>query len=454
MAPGEHRSDEQHRDEHTADRLWGTETQRAIENFPISGRPMPVSVVRWLAIIKREAARVNVELGLLDDGLAGDIVAAADAIANGEHDDQFPIDVYQTGSGTSTNMNVNEVIATLTGGVAHPNDHVNLGQSSNDTVPTAAQLAALELIEQRFVPTIGGLIDELRARAADFDDVVKPGRTHLMDAVPVVLGHEFGAYAAQLEECLERVVTAQPALGRVPLGGTAVGNGIGSHREFGDLVLRRVSDAGLLVTPLATPGDRIARQGSHDAMVAMSGALEVTAVALTKICNDLRWMASGPDTGLAEIRLPALQKGSSIMPGKVNPVIPEAVLQVAARVVGNHATMTVAGMSGTLELNVMIPVMAASLLESIELLSNGMGVLTDKCVAGIEADRDRCRALAERSLAIATALNADLGYERVEQIVKEADRTDRPVREVAREHGVEEFVLDRALDLDRIARGG
>ncbi|MCB0966801.1 MAG: class II fumarate hydratase [Ilumatobacter sp.] len=433
--------------------LWGTETARAIENFPISGRPMPVAVVHWLAIVKREAAHVNADLGLLDGDLAAAIARAADEIVSGDHDDQFPIDVYQTGSGTSTNMNVNEVIASLTDGAAHPNDHVNLGQSSNDTVPTAAQLAALAAIERRFVPAIGRLIDELRARADEFDDVVKPGRTHLMDAVPVVLGHEFAAYAAQLEECLERVVGSLPALGRVPLGGTAVGNGIGAHHEFADRVLRRISGAGLLDTPIATPGDRIARQGAHDAMVGTSGALEVTAVALTKICNDLRWMASGPDTGLGEIRLPALQKGSSIMPGKVNPVIPEAVLQVAARVVGNHTTMTVAGMSGTLELNVMVPLMAATLLESIDLLANAMEVLTDKCVAGIEADRDRSRFLAERTLAIATALNAELGYERVERIVKEADRSDRPVREVAREEGVDDEVLDRVLDLVRIARG-
>jgi fumarate hydratase class II len=348
---------------------------------------------------------------------------------------------------------VTEVISALTDGEAHPTDHVNRGQSSNDVVPTAAQLAACEEIEQRFVPAAGRLIDVLRQRAIDFDDVVKPGRTHLMDAVPVVLGHEFAAYAAQLEEALERVVGSLPALGRVPLGGTAVGNGIGSDPEFGDRVLRAIADAELLRTPTASPGDRIARQGAHDAMVGASGALEVVAVALTKICNDLRWMASGPDTGLAEIAIPALQKGSSIMPGKVNPVVPEAVLQVAARVIGNHTTMTVAGMQGNFELNLMIPVMAATLLESIELLSTSMTVLADRCIAGIEADRDRCRQLADRSLAVATALNGDLGYERVEQIVKEAHRTGDSVRTVASRSGVDDEVLDRALDLDRIARG-
>jgi fumarate hydratase class II len=285
--------------------LWGNETGRAVENFPISGRPMPVPVIRWLAIVKSHAAEVNAGLGLLDPALADRIARAADGIVAGDHGDQFPVDVYQTGSGTSTNMNVNEVISALTGGDAHPNDHVNMGQSSNDVVPTAAQLAACEEIEQRFVPAAGRLIEICRQRAADFDDVVKPGRTHLMDAVPVVLGHEFAAYAAQIEEALERVLGSLPALGRVPLGGTAVGNGIGSHPEFGDRVLQSITDAELLRTPIASPGDRIARQGAHDAMVGSSGALEVVAVALTKICNDLRWMASGPDTGLAEIEIPA-----------------------------------------------------------------------------------------------------------------------------------------------------
>jgi fumarate hydratase class II len=433
--------------------LWGRETTRAIENFPISGRPMPMPVIRWLAIVKRSAASVNADLELLDDEIARAVESAADEIIAGRHDDQFPVDVFQTGSGTSTNMNVNEVISSLTGGRAHPNDHVNLGQSSNDVVPTAAQLAAVDEIERRLLPAAARLVDSFRRRADDFDDVVKPGRTHLMDAVPVVLGHEFAAYAAQLEECVERVAGSLPALGRVPLGGTAVGNGINSHPQFADRVLQQISDAGLLRTTIASPGDRIARQGAHDAMVGTSGALEVLAVALTKICNDLRWMASGPDTGLAEIEIPALQKGSSIMPGKVNPVVPEAVLQVAARVIGNHATMAVGGMQGNFELNLMIPLMAATLLESIELLSTSMTVLAERCVDGIEADRERCRDLAERTLAIATALNAELGYERVEHIVKEAHASDRSVREVARESGVSDDVLDRVLDLDRIARG-
>ena len=433
--------------------LWGGETEHAIENFRISGRRMPMPVIRWLALIKQVAAETNADLGELDPTVATAVAEAAARIADGEFDEQFPVDVYQTGSGTSTNMNVNEVISSLTGGEAHPNDHVNRGQSSNDVVPTAVQLAACELIEQRLLPVATHLAHLLRTRAHDFDDVVKPGRTHLMDAVPVLLGDEFAAYAAQVEECSERIGASLTALCRVPLGGTAVGNGLGAHPEFADRVLDRLHGRRLLATPVVAPAERIARQGSHDALVGTSGALEVLAVALMKICNDLRWMSSGPNTGLAEIEIPELQKGSSIMPGKVNPVIPEAVAQVAVRVVGNHATMTSAGMQGNLELNLMIPVMAATLIESIELLSAGMDALADKCVAGLKANRDHARHLAGRSPAIATALNAELGYERVERIVKEAGRSGRTIREVAVEADVDEAVLDRALDLDRIARG-
>jgi fumarate hydratase class II len=433
--------------------LWGGETERAIENFRISGQAMPKPVIRWLALLKQAAAQANADLDGLDAELAAKITEAASRVAAGEFDDQFPIDVYQTGSGTSTNMNVNEVISSLTDGAAHPNDHVNRGQSSNDVVPTAVQLAACELIEQELLPSATHLAELLRSRAHDFDDVVKPGRTHLMDAVPVLLGDEFAAYAAQIEECSERIVSSLIAMCRVPLGGTAVGNGLGAHPEFADHVLDQINGRRLLATPVVAPPERIARQGSHDALVGTSGALEVLAVALMKICNDLRWMASGPNTGLAEIEIPELQKGSSIMPGKVNPVIPEAVAQVAVRVVGNHATIASAGMQGNLELNLMIPVMGAALIESIELLSAGMDALADKCVARLEANRQRARDLAARSPAIATALNADLGYEQVEQIVKAAGRSGRTIREVAIEAGVDESVLDQALDLDHIARG-
>jgi fumarate hydratase class II len=437
-----------------SEQLWGGETGHAIENFRISGRPMPAPVIRWLALIKQAAAEINADLGELDPEVAMAISGAAERIAAGEFADQFPVDVYQTGSGTSTNMNVNEVISTLTGGAAHPNDDVNRGQSSNDVVPTAVQLACCELIEQQFLPAASHLAQQLRARAREFGDVVKPGRTHLMDAVPVFLGDEFAAYAAQIEECSERVESSLVPLGRVPLGGTAVGNGLGAHPDFADGVLRWIRGRDVLATPIVAPAERIARQGSHDALVGTSGALEVVAVALTKICNDLRWLSSGPNTGLAEIEIPELQKGSSIMPGKVNPVIPEAVAQVGARVIGNHVTMTTAGLQGNLELNLMIPVMGATLVESITLSAAAMDTLADKCVAGITANRERARDLAGRSPAIATALNADLGYDRVEQIVRAATAGGISIRQAALDDGVDDATLDRALDLDRIARGG
>jgi fumarate hydratase, class II len=437
----------------TDEQLWGPETAHAVANFRISGRSMPPSLIRWLALLKSAAARVNADLGLLDRDIADAIVAAADEIAEGRHADQFPVDVYQTGSGTSTNMNVNEVVATLTGHRAHPNDHVNMGQSSNDVVPTAMRLAACEALTLELLPATAALAGVLRERAADFADVVKPGRTHLMDAVPVLLGDEFASYAVQVDEAAEVIRASLVQLARVPLGGTAVGNGLGCHPEFPDRVLDLVADrAGLPIRP-SSPPDRIARQGGHDAVVAASGALGVLATALTKVCNDLRWMASGPNTGLAEITIPALQKGSSIMPGKVNPVIPEAVLQVCARVMGNHTTVTVGAMQGNFELNVMIPVLADTLLESIGLLANACRALTERCIGDIDADVPHARELAGRSLPLATALNADLGYERVEAIVVEARRTGRSVRDTAVALGVDPALVDRRLDLDRIARG-
>ena len=435
-------------------RWWGTETQHAIENFPISGRTMHPSLIRWLALLKAAAARVNADLGLLDRDVADAIVEAADQIAEGRHPGQFPVDVYQTGSGTSTNMNVNEVVAALTGGRAHPNDHVNMGQSSNDVMPTAMRLAACEMVDLELLPALDALGAALRARADDFDDVVKPGRTHLMDAVPVMLGDEFASYAVQIDEAGEVIRASLVQLARVPLGGTAVGNGLGCHPEFPARVLALVADRTGLPTRPSSPPDRIARQGAHDAVVAVSGGLNVLAAALTKVCNDLRWMASGPSTGLAEITIPALQKGSSIMPGKVNPVIPEAVLQVCARVIGNHTTITVAAMQGNFELNVMIPVLADTVLESIGLLTNACRVLVERCIIDLTADAEHARALAARSLPLATALNADLGYERVEAIVLDARRTGRSVRDAAIALGVEPSLVDRRLDLDRIARGG
>ena len=433
--------------------LWGSETAAALANFNISGRPMPIAVVHWLARVKSAMATVHADLGELTPDLAELIVRAADEIAAGHHDDQFVVDVFQTGSGTSTNMNVNEVISSLTGGRAHPNDDVNRGQSSNDTVPTAVRLAACEAIGAALLPALAELADALHTQARKYADVVKPGRTHLMDAVPVLLGEELDGHAAQVEEAAEHVADGLARLARVPLGGTAVGNGLGSHPDAAGRALELIGELGILTVSPTSPKPRVARQGAHDALVATSGALVVVAVALTKICNDLRWMASGPDTALAEIRLPELQKGSSIMPGKVNPVICEAVIQVAARVIGNHTTVTVAGGQGNFELNVTIPVIADSLLESILLLTTGSQALARRCVNGIEVDEERCRALADRSLAIATALNPVLGYTRVEAIVHEARASGRTIREVAIEAGVDADVVDRHLDLTRIARG-
>ncbi|HUF99871.1 MAG TPA: class II fumarate hydratase [Ilumatobacter sp.] len=435
--------------------LWGTETERAIVNFAISGRRFPMEVIVWLARLKRSGAVVNHELGLIGADVSAAIVRAADLIIGRQHDDQFPVDVFQTGSGTSSNMNVNEVIASLTGGLAHPNDHVNLGQSSNDVVPTAVRLAACAAVTGRLLPALAHLSESLDRKAVEFADVVAPGRTHLMDAVPVLLGDEFAGYASQLIECVEQLEFARTALARVPLGGTAVGNGLGTHPEFAHRVLANLnrSDLGAEPTSYGRTADRLSRQGGHDGLVAASAVLNTLAVALTKIANDLRWLSSGPSTGLAQITLPSLQKGSSIMPGKVNPVIPEVVVQVAAQVMGNHTTITVAGMQGNFELNVTIPVIASNLLESIELLSNASTALADSCVDGIVADVDRCRALALRSPALATALNPLLGYDRVEAIVKHAAAGDLSIRDAAVELGVEPDVADRALDVDQIARG-
>jgi fumarate hydratase class II len=435
--------------------LWGRETERAISNFRISGEPMPAGVIRWLAAIKAAAASANVELGVLDAGTGAAIEEAARQIAAGAHVDQFPVDVFQTGSGTSSNMNVNEVISSLTGGVAHPNDHVNLGQSSNDVVPAAVQLAAMEAITGELLPAIAVLAATIRTVAAANADVVKPGRTHLMDAVPVLLADELESWAAQLDEAAEHITAVRTPLARLPLGGTAVGNGIGAHPELADRLATTLDPDGRLGVAPEVPVSRLARQAAHDGLVAASGTLVVLATSLTKIANDLRWMGSGPATGLAEIELPELQKGSSIMPGKVNPVVPEVVVQVAAQVIGNHTAVTVAGMQGNFELNVTLPVMARNLLQSIGLLARACRSLADDCIAGIEIDAERCRSLAARSPALATALNAALGYDRVEQIVRESRRSGRSIREVTAELAPEldPAVADELLDLDRVARG-
>jgi fumarate hydratase, class II len=431
--------------------LWRGETEKAIRNFPISGERMPAQVVRMLARVKAEAARVNADLGLLDADLAERVAAAAEAVAAGQHDDQFPIDVFQTGSGTSTNTNVNEVVATLAGEGVHPNDHVNMGQSSNDTFPTAVHLAALDAAQHDLLPALDGLAASLAAEAAELVEVIKPGRTHLMDATPVTLGQEFQGYATQGGEGAERVRAALPRVGKLPLGGTAVGTGLNAHPEFAARVRERVAAAtGLRLAPPAHPFEA---QGARDALVELSGALKTVAVSCTKIANDIRWMGSGPRAGLAEVFLPELQKGSSIMPGKVNPVMCEVLTQVAAQVIGNDAAITVGGLSGAFELNVYIPLMARNLLQSITYLAAACRAFADRCVDGITANAERARALAESTLVLVTALTPVVGYDQAGAISKEAAATGRSLREVALDHGVAADVLDKALDLRAMAHG-
>jgi fumarate hydratase class II len=434
----------------TTEQLWGAETSKAIGNFPVSGEPIPVPVARWLGRIKAAAARVNAELGLLDDDKAQRIAAAGDRIANGELDDQFPIDVFQTGSGTSSNMNANEVMAAIAGDEVHANDHVNMGQSSNDVFPSAVHLAALDEIVHDLLPALDQLGSALGRKALEFDDVVKSGRTHWMDAVPVTLGQEFGGYAAQVREGKARVESTLRRLGQIPLGGTAVGTGLNTHPEFAERVRALLAkDTGL---EISAPADPFESQAARDGLVEASGALKTVAVSLTKIANDLRFLGSGPRAGLAEIFLPELQKGSSIMPGKVNPVIPEVVTQVAAQVIGNDAAITVGGMQGHFELNVFVPLIARNLLQSIKLLASASRLLDEKCVAGIEANREQCESYAELTLSAATALNPYIGYDKASEIVKKASASKRSLREVAREEGVSDDVLDEALDYRKMAK--
>jgi fumarate hydratase, class II len=424
--------------------LWGGETRKAVDNFRVSGEPIPPAVARWLGRVKAAAARVNAELGLLDEDKALRIAEAGDRISAGELDDQFPIDVFQTGSGTSSNMNANEVIASLAGDDVHANDDVNMGQSSNDVFPSAVHLAALDEITNDLLPALRQLAESLERKAVEFDDVVKSGRTHLMDAVPVTLGQEFAGYAAQVRQGIDRLSATLGRLGQIPLGGTAVGTGLNTHPEFAERVRRRLSDdTGLTISP---PADPFEAQAARDALVEASGALKTVAVSLTKIANDLRLMASGPRAGLAEIFLPELQKGSSIMPGKVNPVIPEVVTQVSAQVIGNDAAITVGGMQGHFELNVFVPLLARNLLDSIKLLASASRLLAERCVDGIEANRETLERYAELTLSAATALNPYIGYDAAGEIVKEAASSGRPLREIARERGVSDEILDKALD--------
>ncbi len=435
----------------TADeQLWGAETSKAVENFQVSGHPIPVPVIRWLGRLKAAAARANAELGALDSAIAESIASAGDEVAEGKHDDQFPIDVFQTGSGTSSNMNANEVIAALAGDGAHPNDHVNMGQSSNDVFPSAVHLAALGEVSHSLLPSMEALADALGAKAKEFADQVKAGRTHLMDAVPVTLGQEFAGYEAQIRLGVDRVRGTLGRVGQIPLGGTATGTGLNTHPEFAAKVRERLArDSGLKIS---APADPFEAQGNRDALVELSGALKVVAVSLIKIANDLALMGSGPRAGLAELRLPELQKGSSIMPGKVNPVICEVVIQVGDQVIGNDATITLAGSQGQFELNVRVPLIARNLLDSIKLLAAASRALDEKVIRGVEPNAEMLDRHAEATLATATALNPHIGYDKAAEIVKEAASSGRPLREVAREMGVEESILDQALDHRKLAR--
>ncbi len=436
-------------------KLWGGETDKAVDNFPISGEPVPAPVIHWLGRIKAGAARANGELGLLQAGIATAVAEAGMAVARGEFDDQFPVDVFQTGSGTSTNMNTNEVIANVASreieGV-HANDHVNMGQSSNDVFPSAVHLAALDEITHKLLPALAALEKSFSAKAEEFKDLVKAGRTHLMDAVPVTLGQEFGGYAAQIRLGRARISDTLPRLGMIPLGGTATGTGLNTHEKFAEMVRAIMSsETGL---PISGPADPFEAQANRDGLVEASAALKMLAVSLIKIANDLAWMGSGPRCGLGEIFLPELQKGSSIMPGKVNPVIPEVVMQVGAQVIGNDTAITIGGTQGNFELNVRIPLMARNLLQSISLLTNTVTAFSEKCVEGITPNFEGLNKHAEGTLAAATALNPYIGYDLAAEIVKDATKTGRSLREVAREKGVDEETLEKALDLKKIAQGG
>jgi fumarate hydratase class II len=436
----------------TETQLWGGETAKAVENFPISGERVPISVLHWLARIKGAAAAVNAELGGLDKRRAGKIERAAREIVAGKHDAQFPIDVFQTGSGTSTNMNANEVIASLAGDGVHANDHVNMGQSSNDVFPSAVHLAALDLASNELLPALKTLERSLSRKAKSFQNVVKAGRTHLMDAVPVTLGQEFAGYAAQIALSQERVSAALVHVGQIPLGGTATGTGLNTHAKFAEKVrVRLKKESGL--RQIAAPADRFEAQAARDALVELSGALKVLAVSLTKIANDIALMGSGPRAGIGELFLPELQKGSSIMPGKVNPVLPEVVLQVSAQVIGNDTAITIGGMQGQFELNVRIPLIARNLIQSIHLLSTASTAFAQKCVDGIKANKAGTEASAGATLAVATALNGAIGYDKAATIVEKATDSGRPLREIALEEGVDAKLYDETIDLRKIAAG-
>jgi fumarate hydratase class II len=445
------------------DRLYGAQTARAVDNFPISGQGIGRQMIRALAQIKRAAAEVNRDLDALEPGLAGAIVTAADEVIAGDLDEHFPVDVFQTGSGTSSNMNMNEVIANraiaILGGEigskspVHPNDHVNMGQSSNDVFPTAIHLAALRGIEGDLLPALSHLEDQLREKSAAFDDVVKIGRTHLQDATPIRLGQELGGHASQVGHGIDHVRRVAADLRELAIGGTAVGTGINTDPRFGELMAKRLSE--LCGTDLVEAPNHFEAQAARDAAVRTSGALKSLAVSLIKIANDLRWLASGPRLGLGELVLPAVQPGSSIMPGKVNPVIAEALIQACAQVIGNDAAITAGGFFGHFELNTMQPLIARNLLEQIFLLAAGARVFADKLVAGLEADRERIASLVEQSISLATALAPRIGYDRAAEIAKRAAAEKRMVREIALEEQVLPVdELDELLDPRRQTEPG
>ncbi|HLT15347.1 MAG TPA: class II fumarate hydratase [Acidimicrobiales bacterium] len=436
---------------------YGAQTQRAVENFPVSGLRVEPALIHALGAVKAAAAEANGALGVLDADVVEAIRSAASEVAEGRWDDEFPVDVFQTGSGTSTNMNANEVIANLAserlGRPVHPNDHVNASQSSNDVFPTAMHVAAVVASHRDLLPALDHLAEALARQADATATVVKAGRTHLMDATPVTLGQEMAGYAAQVRQARSRIERAVAEAGELPLGGTATGTGLNAPHGYAREAIARLSER--LGVPLREASDHFAAQSARDALVSLSGELRALAGALLKIANDIRWMASGPRTGLAEIRIPDLQPGSSIMPGKVNPVIPEAVSQVVAQVYGNDAAVAFAGSQGNFELNVYLPVMARNLLESIRLLANVSRLFADRCIAGIEADVERCRTYAEATPQAATALNPILGYERVAELVKESARTGKSIRQLVVEHAlIPDEEIDQALDLLALTKGG
>jgi fumarate hydratase class II len=440
-----------------ADALYGPQTQRAVENFPVSGEPLPKPFIRALGLVKAAAARVNADLGLLDKAMAGAIEEAAHEVAAGKWDAQFPIDVFQTGSGTSSNMNANEVIAhrasAILGKKVHPNDHVNLGQSSNDVIPGVLHLSAVIEIERQLLPALAHLWKHLDARAREWDGIIKTGRTHLMDATPIRLGQEFSGYASQVEHSIARVKATLPDLRELAIGGTAVGTGLNTHPDFGR---RMAAELGKLAgTPFSEARNHFEAQAAQDGALWASGALNATAASLMKIANDIRLMNSGPRCGLGEVTLPAVQPGSSIMPGKVNPVICEAVIQVGAQVMGNHVAITVGSQWGQLDLNTMLPMMARNLLESIELLANVSRVFADKALAGLVANADTCRGYVEISPSMATALNPLIGYDKAAEIAKRSFKERRPVRELASEMtNLTREQIDHALDPRRQTEPG